>query len=46
MCYVYVLVWPGAISFIKELSEYFEIVIYTASLSKYAEPLMKVLDEG
>ena len=46
ICYVYVLVRPGAVQFIEELSEYYELVIYTASLSKYAEPLMKILDTG
>lgn len=40
ICYVYVLVRPGAISFLEELSQYYELVIFTASLSKYAEPLM------
>jgi len=44
VCYVYVLIRPGAISFLEELSEYYELVIFTASLSKYAEPLMKILD--
>jgi carboxy-terminal domain RNA polymerase II polypeptide A small phosphatase len=41
---VYVLVRPGALSFLEELSAYYEIVIYTASLSKYAIPLMEILD--
>jgi RNA polymerase II subunit A small phosphatase-like protein len=45
-CYVYVLVRPGAISFIEELSKIYEVVIYTASLSKYAEPLMMILDQN
>ena len=40
ICYVYVLVRPGAISFLEELAQYYELVIFTASLSKYAEPLM------
>jgi RNA polymerase II subunit A small phosphatase-like protein len=31
---IYVSVRPGAFEFIEELSEYFEIVIFTASLSK------------
>ena len=44
ICYVYVLVRPGALQFLEELSTYYELVIYTASLSKYAEPLMKILD--
>jgi RNA polymerase II subunit A small phosphatase-like protein len=46
ICYVYVLVRPGAISFLEELSAYYELVIYTASLSKYAIPLMEILDQG
>jgi len=44
VCYVYVLIRPGAMAFLEELSEYYELVIYTASLSKYAEPLMNILD--
>lgn len=44
VCYVYVLIRPGAAKFLEELSEYYELVIFTASLSKYAEPLMKILD--
>ena len=43
---MYVLVRPGAIAFMEALSEYFEIVIFTASLSKYADPLMDILDQG
>lgn len=46
ICYVYVLVRPGAITFLEALAEYYELVIYTASLSKYAEPLMKILDQS
>ncbi len=46
VCHVYVLVRPGCIKFLTELSEYYEIVIYTASLSKYADPLMDILDQG
>lgn len=41
---VYVLVRPGAVEFFETLSQYYEIVIYTASLSKYADPLMDILD--
>lgn len=44
VCYVYVLIRPGCITFLEELAEYYELVIFTASLSKYAEPLMKILD--
>lgn len=41
---VYVQVRPGAKYFLEEVSKYYEVVIYTASISKYAEPLMKQLD--
>ena len=42
---IYVLVRPGAEDFIKNLSNYFELVIFTASLSKYASPLLDILDK-
>lgn len=42
---VYVLVRPGAEQFLKEMSQYYELVIYTASLAKYADPLMDILDK-
>lgn len=45
-CYVYVLVRPGAIKFLEALAEYYELIIFTASLSKYADPLMDILDKG
>jgi len=41
---VYVIKRPGVDSFMHQLSEYYEIVIYTASLSKYADPLLDKLD--
>jgi len=28
------------------MSKYYEVVIFTASLSKYADPLMKILDQN
>lgn len=43
-CNVYVQVRPGAQYFLEEASKNFEVVIYTASISKYAEPLMEKLD--
>lgn len=43
-CTVYVLVRPGAIEFCEKMSQIFEVVIFTASLSKYAEPLVKMMD--
>ncbi len=43
-CKIYVLVRPGCQEFIKEVGKYYEVVIFTASLSKYAIPLMNILD--
>lgn len=33
VCYVYVLIRPGTLTFLEELAEYYELVIFTASLS-------------
>ena len=41
---MYVLVRPGAAEFLVEMQKYYEVIIYTASLSKYADPLMDILD--
>ena len=41
---VYVAVRPGTHEFLAEMSKYYELVIFTASLSKYANPLMDILD--
>lgn len=41
---VYVIKRPGVDSFMHQVSEFYEIVIYTASLSKYADPLLDKLD--
>jgi len=35
---------PGVEKFLQEMSELYEIVIYTASLAKYAAPLIEKLD--
>jgi RNA polymerase II subunit A small phosphatase-like protein len=43
-CYVYVLKRPGVDLFLEKLAEIYELVIYTASLSKYADPLLDWLD--
>ena len=42
--YVYVLKRPGVDIFLEKLAHHFEIIIYTASLSKYANPLLDWLD--
>ena len=44
VCHVYVLVRPGCAKFLNEMAKYYELVIFTASLSKYADPLMDILD--
>ncbi|POM60259.1 NLI interacting factor-like phosphatase [Phytophthora palmivora] len=41
---VYVCLRPGAEEFLVEMAKYYEIVVYTASLSKYADPLLDKLD--
>lgn len=43
---VFVLVRPGVSEFLAEMSKYYELIIYTASLSKYADPLMDILDKN
>eukprot|EP00943_MAST-04B_sp_MAST-4B-sp1_P008737 g8737.t1 len=42
--HVYVRKRPGVDQFLKRCGELFEIVVYTASLSKYADPLLDKLD--
>eukprot|EP00602_Paraphysomonas_sp_CaronLab_P009810 CAMPEP_0185025682 /NCGR_PEP_ID=MMETSP1103-20130426/8783_1 /TAXON_ID=36769 /ORGANISM="Paraphysomonas bandaiensis, Strain Caron Lab Isolate" /LENGTH=332 /DNA_ID=CAMNT_0027558951 /DNA_START=184 /DNA_END=1179 /DNA_ORIENTATION=+ len=41
---VYVLKRPGVDEFMRRVGEKYEVVIYTASLSKYADPLLDQLD--
>ncbi|OWZ19707.1 Nuclear LIM factor interactor-interacting protein cleavage-specific form [Phytophthora megakarya] len=41
---VYVCLRPGAEEFLIEMAQFYEIVVYTASLSKYADPLLDKLD--
>lgn len=43
-CSIYVEIRPGAQYFLEEASKIFEVVIFTASLSKYADPLIDQLD--
>ena len=42
---IYVLVRPDAELFIKTVAKFFELVIFTASISKYASPLLDILDK-
>ncbi|KDE04020.1 hypothetical protein MVLG_05521 [Microbotryum lychnidis-dioicae p1A1 Lamole] len=41
---VYVIKRPGVDAFLKAMGEIYEIVIFTASLSKYADPVLDQLD--
>ncbi len=43
---VYVRKRPGVDHFMREVGEKFEVVIFTASLAKYADPLLDILDRG
>jgi len=42
---VYVRVRPYCNEFLRETAKYWEMVIFTASLSKYADPLLDMLDK-
>jgi len=42
--HVYVCKRPGAEEFLIQMAKYYEIVVFTASLSKYADPLLDKLD--
>ena len=42
---IYVLVRPGTEQFIKNLSKFFEIITFTASIPAYASPLLDILDK-
>ncbi|CAB5200044.1 NIF-domain-containing protein [Rhizophagus irregularis] len=41
---VYVIKRPGVDHFLKKMGEIYEIVVFTASLSKYADPVLDMLD--
>lgn len=41
---VYVIKRPGVDEFMRRVGQHYEVVIYTASLSKYADPLLDKLD--
>eukprot|EP00588_Corethron_pennatum_P035460 CAMPEP_0194349924 /NCGR_PEP_ID=MMETSP0171-20130528/107356_1 /TAXON_ID=218684 /ORGANISM="Corethron pennatum, Strain L29A3" /LENGTH=548 /DNA_ID=CAMNT_0039117427 /DNA_START=504 /DNA_END=2147 /DNA_ORIENTATION=- len=42
--FVYVAKRPGVDEFLLDMARHYEIVIYTASLNKYADPLLDLLD--
>ena len=42
---IYVLVWPRVEKFLKNISKFYEIIIFTSSLSYYASPLLDIIDQ-
>lgn len=46
ICNIYILVRPGVSQFLKKMYKHYELVVFTASLSKYADPLVDILDPG
>lgn len=42
---IFVQVRPQCKEFLEEVGKYFEVAVFTASLSKYANPLMDIIDE-
>ena len=42
---IHVLVRPGVKEFLENMGKIYEIVIFTASVSKYADPLLDILDK-
>ena len=43
-CTVFVAIRPGTKEFLEIMAKHYEVVIFTASLSNYADPLMDLLD--
>ena len=42
---IHVMVRPGVKEFLENMDKYYEIVIFTASVSKYADPLLDIIDK-
>ena len=42
---IHVLIRPGVKEFLEKMAQLYEIVIFTASISKYAGPLLDILDK-
>ena len=42
---IYILVRPGVKKFLENMAKMFEIVIFTASVSSYADPLLDIIDK-
>jgi len=46
LCCVFMLQRPWLDQFMLSISQHYEIVVFTASLAKYADPLMDLLDKA
>jgi Dullard-like phosphatase family protein len=42
---IHVMVRPGVKEFLEQMEKFYEIVIFTASVSKYADPLLDIIDK-
>lgn len=42
---VYVKIRPGLDEFLEEVAEYYEVVVFTASMAKYADPVLDRIDK-
>ena len=42
---VYVKIRPGLEEFLEEVAEYYEVVVFTASMAKYADPVLDRIDK-
>ena len=40
-----VLIRPGAKEFIRKMQKFFEVIMFTASVQKYASPIMDIIDD-
>ncbi|ODV96725.1 hypothetical protein PACTADRAFT_39437 [Pachysolen tannophilus NRRL Y-2460] len=43
---VYVIKRPGVDEFLKKVGEWYEVVVFTASVSRYGDPLLDILDRS
>jgi Dullard-like phosphatase family protein len=43
---IHVMIRPGVNEFLKKMGKLYEIVIFTASVSKYADPLLDIIDKS
>lgn len=43
---IYVLLRPGVFEFLEKVAEMYEVVIFTASLKNYADPVIDFIDRG